>query len=394
LALHWIAIFQALDQKNYFKVRFDWKQLLRADDTQPLIEITDLYEMVEKQITPALYHLPATEADYKAIGKTVDFYQLWLNHLDPAHPIWQQTLIPHEQINAPAHLIGGWYDFFLRGVLEDYTRLQRAGKNPYLTIGAWHHFSNAIYLEGLREGLRWFDKYLKEQEHPQLPPRQKHVKLYVMGSNGWREMDEFPPKSQSTHFYLHRHHQLIREVRADETAYEYYCYDPANPTPILGGAQFSPYAGRKDNRPLEARTDVLTYTTPTLDHDVEIIGYVRLELYVKSSLDYTDFFGRLCDVHPNGYSANICDGLFRIVPDKEAISPDGSRKITIDMWATAHCFKAGHRIRLLISSGAHPHWMRNLGTGDVFGTEMKVAQQTIYHDLEHPSALILPITEG
>jgi putative CocE/NonD family hydrolase len=171
-----------------------------------------------------------------------------------------------------------------------------------------------------------------------------------------------------------------------------YRYDPSNPTPALGGAQFSPLAGPRDNRKLEARPDVLTFTTPPLSQPVEIIGQVRLQLYVKSSLDYTDFFGRLCDVFPNGRSINICDGLFRVRPGKVERQLDGSMCIEIDMWATAYHFKSGHRIRLQVSSGAHPRWSRNLGTGDsITGSEMKVALQTIFHDSTHPSALILPV---
>jgi len=140
--------------------------------------------------------------------------------------------------------------------------------------------------------------------------------------------------------------------------------------------------------------------------DVDAIGPVRLELYVRSSLAHTDFFGRLCDVHPDGRSINICDGLFRIEPEAGNLAKvprfapsqrlDGVLRIEIDMWATAHRFRRGHRLRLQVSSGAHPRWSRNLGTGEPIatGTKMLVADQTVYHDADHPSALILPIVAG
>jgi putative CocE/NonD family hydrolase len=149
-----------------------------------------------------------------------------------------------------------------------------------------------------------------------------------------------------------------------------------------------------DNRTLEGRPDVLVYTTPPLTDDIEVIGPVRLELYVRSSLAHTDFFGRLCDVHANGRSVNICDGLFRIEPGQGEPQSDGSLQISVDMWATAHRFRRGHCLRLQVSSGAHPRWSRNLGTGEPLGTgtRMMAAEQTIYHDRAHPSALVLPIT--
>lgn len=149
-----------------------------------------------------------------------------------------------------------------------------------------------------------------------------------------------------------------------------------------------------DNRELESRPDVLVYTTPPLREDVEIIGPVRLELYAGSSLAHTDFFGRLCEVHPDGESINVCDGLFRLEPGKIEPQPNGSSRVEIDMWATAYRFRRGHRLRLQVSSGAHPRWNRNLGTGEpaATATTMLVAEQTIYHDREHPSAVVLPVT--
>lgn len=127
---------------------------------------------------------------------------------------------------------------------------------------------------------------------------------------------------------------------------------------------------------------------------MEVIGPVRLELFVRSKLAHTDFFGRLCDVNQRGRSVNVCDGLFRMEPDKGEPQSDGSLRIEVDMWATAYRFRRGHHLRLQVSSGAHPRWSRNLGTGEPLGTgtRMEVADQTIYHDAKHPSALILPST--
>ncbi len=128
---------------------------------------------------------------------------------------------------------------------------------------------------------------------------------------------------------------------------------------------------------------------------MEVIGPVSLELYVRSSLPHTDFHGRLCDVAPDGCSTNLCDGLIRIEPGRRRRSPMAAC-LAIDLWATAYRFLPGHRLRLQVSSGAHPRWSRNLGTGEPLatGVRMAVAQQTIYHDAAHPSALVLPVVRG
>ena len=138
---------------------------------------------------------------------------------------------------------------------------------------------------------------------------------------------------------------------------------------------------------------MLCYTTPPLEDDVEAIGPVRLELFVQSSLAHTDFFGRLCDVNPRGRSTNLCDGLVRIEPGTGEAQPAGSLRIELGMWATAYRFRAGHRIRLQVSSGAHPRWNRDLGTGETPATATRVetADQTVFHDADRPSALILPV---
>jgi putative CocE/NonD family hydrolase len=248
-------------------------------------------------------------------------------------------------------------------------------------------------MTGLREGLRWFDAHLKGAgDHLRREP----VRIYVMGANEWRELDDFPPPARPTRYYLHAEGGLTRDPPEGTAPPDGYRYDPADPTPALGGALLAlKGAGPQDNRPLESRSDVLCYTTPPLARDLEVIGPARLELFVRSSLPHTDFFGRLCDVHPDGHSINICDGLFRVEPGRGEAGPDSTLRIEIDMWATAHRFRGGHRLRLVVSSGAHPRWSRNLGTGEApaTGVTMAVAEQSVYHDVAHPSALVLPIVE-
>ena len=352
-----------------------------------------LFGRDEEHLQAAFDHLPLLEADVVAAGAPIPFYRELLHHDRPGEPFWAARDHRGAVADVPAavHLVGGWYDYYLRGLLRDYGSLQAAGRGPYLTIGPWSHANPGGMLEGLRLGLAWFDAQLKGQGDGL---QRKPVRLYVMGAGEWREFDAFPPPAHATRYYLHGGGRLAPEAPPGAVSPDHYRYDPAGPTPAVGGALLSMQgAGRQDNAPLEARDDVLVYSTPPLVRDLEVIGPVRLALFARSSLDHTDFFGRLCDVDPAGRSFNVCDGLFRLAPGRGERQPDGSLRIEVDLWATAHRFRQGHRLRLLVASGAHPRWSRNLGSGEPLGagTTLAVAQQTIYHDAAHPSALILPV---
>jgi putative CocE/NonD family hydrolase len=349
----------------------------------------------ERDLRAAFAHLPLLEADTVAAGEPIHFYREILTHDQASEPFWMAR--DHRQavgrVRARVHLMGGWYDYYLRGLLRDYQALRAEGHQPYLTIGPWFHGQPAGMMQGLREGLAWFEAHLKGDGGCL---RQKPVRLYVLGADEWRDLEDFPPPARQVRYCLHEEGGLAPGLPTASSSPDCYRYDPADPTPALGGALLALQgAGPQDNRPLEAREDVLCYTTPPLVQDLEVIGPVRLELYMRSSLDYTDFSGRLCDVAPDGRSTNLCDGLVRLEPGKGEAQPDGSLRIEIDLWATAHRFRQGHRLRLQVSSGAHPRWSRNLGTGEPLatGVRMAIAEQTIYHDLDHPSALVLPVME-
>src|SRR5690606_10110264 len=152
-------------------------------------------------------------------------------------------------------------------------------------------------------------------------------------------------------------------------------------------------AGRRDNRPLEARPDVITFTGPPLDADLDVVGPVTAVLYVRAAGGHADFFARLCEVTPDGVSLNVCDGIYRLAPGTGEPQPDGSVRIEVDMVGTAYRFRRGHRLRLQISGGASPRFARNLGDQDIGAPRhvLRPRVQTIYHDAEHPSALHLPL---
>ena len=351
--------------------------------------------MATKILPSAFAKLPMIEADVAAVGKRVDYFRDWISHPDKADAYWQRTDQSHTlaDVTAPVHFMSGWYDIMLTETLADYARLRVAGKTPYLTIGGWHHLEPAYNFIGVREGLLWFDAHLKG-EAGRL--RGQPVRVLVMGANEWREMADWPPPTTDSRYYLHTGGHLSSDAPATPVAASHYRYDPANPTPNLGGRIFDVTGGAQDNRPLEERGDVLTFTSPALESDVEIMGSPRLELHVTSSLPHTDFFGRLCDVLPDGRSLNVCDALVRVTPDNLVRDADGSYCVTIELTPTAYRFVQGHRLRLQVSSGAHPRWTRNTGTGEPFATATRLAasDQCIHHDPAHLSSLSLPIAKA
>jgi putative CocE/NonD family hydrolase len=171
-----------------------------------------------------------------------------------------------------------------------------------------------------------------------------------------------------------------------------YRYDPRDPTPSLGGPVLLAREPVLDNRPLEARADVLTYTTEPLPRTVEAIGPVTVEIHVRTSSPHFDVFARVCDVHPDGTSLNVCDGLARALPGRFEPEPDGSTHVAFELWPIGHRFAAGNRIRLQVSSGAHPRYARNPGTGEDLATAtgMQAVDVEVLHDAQHPSLLVLP----
>lgn len=347
----------------------------------------------DRYLANAFQRLPLREVDEAITGHAIEFFRDWLDHPTLSDPHWQPIDFRRDipRLTAPMHLITGWYDLFVRYQLEDYQLLKSAGHQPYLTVGPTAHMSAGNLAATAQEGLAWFDAYLKNDP---THLRQQPVRIFVMGVKEWRDLPDWPPPAQPARYFLHSGQGLALEAPAVEAALDRYVYDPSEPTPALGGPVLSFAAGAHDQRALESRSDVLTYTTAPLREAVEVIGTPRAELYVRSSLGHTDFVARLCDVQPDGRSINLCDGIVRLKPGDGEAQPDGSLKITVELWPTANCFQRGHRLRLQVCSGGHPRWSRNPGTGEpvASGAHLQGAEQTLYHDQAHPSALVLPVT--
>lgn len=367
-----------------------WSDLITHQEL-PLAQML-WHQVYKPNLARALMHLPLREADRIATGQTVSFYQQWLLHETPGDPWWAPAM--HDdtvaQVTAAIQMSTGWYDLFLPWQLQDYERLKAAGRAPRLTIGPWAHADPKSFGAALRAALPWLNQILREDPAPPTPP----VRIFVGGQEAWRELAVWPPESKSVRWYLQAQRGLSAALPTHVEP-DTFIYDPATPTPSVGGPLLQgKTSGPRDNRKLEARSDVLVYTSPVLTEDLEVIGIPEADLFVRSSLGHSDFFARLCDVHPNGLSLNVCDALLRVKDGMAEQTGDGQWHLRFALWPTAHRFLAGHRLRVQISSGAHPRYARNLGTGEPLGagTRMHSATQTVFHDPEHPSAILLPVT--
>ena len=359
------------------------------------------------------------------------YYLDWLAH--PSYDdYWKQWSIEdhYAQIQVPVFTVAAWYDIFLGGSLRNFVRLQTEGgteearKGQRLYVGTGGHaggwggkigavdFGDKALLDPDDLMLRWYDHLLKGEANG--AENDKPVKIFVMGKNVWRDEDNWPlARAQATKYFLHSHGAangiggdgtLTTTVPATEVR-DTYNYDPADPTPTIGGplccANLPPGNGPQDQRPAEARSDVLVFTTTAFAQEVEVTGPVSADLYVSSSAVDTDFTAKLVDVWPNGFAQNLTDGVLRMRYRKSAekpelMNPGEIYRVTVDMWATSNVFLPGHKLRLEISSSDFPRFDRNMNTGEEQSraTRMSKATNMIFHDKDHPSALILPVIPG
>ena len=333
----------------------------------------------------------------------------------------------HGEIDVPMYHVTSWYDIFLHGGLANFSGLRRhamtaaARAAQKLLVGPWAHlfpytsptstgtgeidFGPAALIDLHEIQLRWFDHWLKGIDTGLLdePP----VKIFVMGVNRWRDEHEWPlARTRYTPYYLHGRGRanaagddgfLGPESPGDETP-DRFVYDPNDPVPTRGGNTLILAMGVMDQRPVEARPDVLVYTSHVVTDALEVTGPVAVTLFAASSAPDTDFTAKLVDVRPDGYAQNLADGIVRAryrssrqkpVP----LTPGEVSRFTIDLWATSHVFLPGHRIRVEISSSNFPRFDRNLNTGgdQATGTRWQAAQQTVFHDARYPSHIVLPV---
>ncbi|OHD65532.1 MAG: hypothetical protein A2096_03005 [Spirochaetes bacterium GWF1_41_5] len=368
--------------------------------------------------------LPIKDLD-KAAGCNVSFYQESLKH-PVADDYWQKTRLDnfYKNINIPVFITGGWYDKYAAGCFKNFMGIKKYGgetarKASRIIIGPWNHstifinsrhlgcidFGKGRMLNPLELEEKWLAQWFKN-ENSKTTEEQKAVTIFLMGENTWREETDWPlPDTQYKKMFLAssgRANSLFGDGKLNwnmksMSDKDTYIYNPENPVPALGStATLS--ATPEDQRPVEKRDDVLVYTSEALKSPLEITGFVNLELYAASSAVDTDFFAKFCDVHPDGRSINLSEGIirarFKEGLDREVMMQPGKVYLfKIEIGVTSILFKHGHRIRLEISSSCFPAYFRNLNTGEPFatGTKIKIAEQTIYPSAACPSCLILPV---
>ncbi len=373
-------------------------------------------------------------------ARVAPYFFDWLRHPNNDE-YWQQWSIRRRwsQITVPALLYDGWYDIFINGQLENFNGLRHEGgseaarQGTRLFVGPWVHLNWRETQGQLDFGpaadnpvnalqLRFFDYWLKGIQNGL--DKEPRVQVFVMGANKWRSANVWPlPGTVYRKYYLHsvggantssgdgwlstNKPEIDADAPAEsqrqaaEAATDHYTYDPANPVASIGGRfQASVPGGPYDQKPLLGRSDILVYSTPPLEHDVEVTGPVTVTLYASSSARDTDFTAKVDDVYPDGTSMLIDYGIQRARYRKSEtnptlIEPGKIYQYTIHVWPTSNLFKAGHRIQLEISSSNFPMYDRNPNTGHAFAqdADLQVAEQTIYHDIHHPSEVTLPIVE-
>jgi putative CocE/NonD family hydrolase len=355
-----------------------------------------LFEQVaaRRRMARAVLTLPLGNADRVVTGARVGFYQDWLARMDD-DAFWAPVEFDRhlDSFTVPVTMVTGWYDMFLPAQLADYQALRAAGRDVRLTIGPWKHTDPGAAGEALRDSLDWFGTHLLE-DHSEGRERSR-VRLFVGGARRWLAVEEWPPPARSVRWHLHPGGVLHPRAPLASPP-DRYRYDPSDPTPSVGGTLLARSGGPRDNRALERRSDVLVFSSSALVRDLEVVGPITAELHVRSTLEHTDFFVRLCDVEPSGKSLNLCDGLVRVTPASWRRGDAGIGVVQVALWPAAHVFRRGHRLRVQVSSGAHPRFARNLGGGEPLASAvaMHSADQEVWHDPDHPSAIVLPVRDA
>jgi putative CocE/NonD family hydrolase len=316
----------------------------------------------------------------------------------------------YERVDIPTLNTGGWYDIFVQGTLDNFVAMRERGTDARLIMGPWSHSYRGLSdpigdqsfgLLASRYGapsnplgdtsdlqLAWFRRHLLPDLDLDLG--EKPVRIFVMGRNAWREESDWPLlRAVSERRFLRADGSLTVEAPSAPEEPTEFAYDPADPVPTVGGQTVmvpSFEAGPKDQAGIEARADVCVFTSKPLERELEVTGRVTVVIHARSSAPATDWVARLCDVHPDGRSFNLCDGIVRVEEGADEL-----RRYEIDLWSTSNVFLAGHRLRVHVTSSSFPRWDRNLNTGDQHGSHRAVARQLLHHGDGQPSYIELPV---
>jgi uncharacterized protein len=373
---------------------------------------------------PVYEHLPLADPPVPSLPRYAPYYFDWIGH--PANDEnWRRWSIEDDygSIRAAGFHYGGWYDALARGTVRNFNGLAvSGGAAQQLVMGPWQHIAWSRWTGDVDHGLsaaaeidemqlRWFDRHLRDSGSEE--PR---VRLFLMGRGAWLEESEWPPRGVRQMALFLRSAGRANSNRGDgrldadppgDEPPDVFVYDPLVPTVSAGGhsccypglAPIGPY----DQATIESSGRVLVYTGRPLERDLVVAGPVSMVVHAATDAPDTDFTARLCDVDEGGCSINILEGIIRARYRNSlrlAVPIDAGQVLeyVIDLGPVAHCFRAGHRLRLVVASSDFPMWDRNLNTGGRLGAEgplaARVATQAVFHSAALPSRLLLPVAEG
>jgi putative CocE/NonD family hydrolase len=383
---------------------------LRLSDEERARRLEAVVDDLDGLATDGYWSLPATDPATLRRHGFPDLGTIAMQD-DAEIADWCRVRGRHERVTVPTLHVAGWYDIFLQGGLDSYMAMAELGRPARLVVGPWSHDVPLASRVGERSfGLRagvgapghpegdvvdlqvaWLRRHLTD-DAPRPAADEAPVRLFTMGRDAWRDEREWPlARARDERWFLHADGALSPAAPAAGAAPSAFAYDPADPAPTVGGQTVMGPAypsGPYDQARVEAREDVLVFTSEPLTAELEVTGRVRVVLHAASSAPSTDWVARLCDVTPDGRSFNLCDGIVRVVRDA-----DRPQRIEIDLWSTSNAFQPGHRVRVHVTSSSFPRWDRNLNTGDQRGTRFEVARQRIHHDADRPSWIELPVVD-
>lgn len=333
----------------------------------------------KRRLAPAMGNGPLAAGGRAVLGDLAPWWEAWVEHSDITDPFWAEADVSSalDAVTTPVLIVSGWQDLFLDQSLEQYQHLRRRGVETALTVGPWTHTqigSGAGTGPWIRDSLQWLGQHLDGSQ----PPRPARVLFYNTGAGPdgkgrWLTADDWPPAGSDRVLHLASGGRLADTAGAGERHTVAFVFDPADPTPTLGGRLLSPEAGVKNVTRWEERPDIVTFTSEPLASPLTVIGEPRVRLDHASDHPYADVFVRLADVDDKGRSHNVSDGFRRLDPARQ-VAP-----IDLTMDAIAHTFGAGHRIRLAVAGGNHPRFARNLGTDEPghSGSRMQAVRHTV-----------------
>ena len=363
-----------------------WSDLVAHQEDPVRIRIALRQLRARRQVERAAGEVPMGAAARALLGPGAPWFESWVEHTDLQDPFWDslRCTAALDRAQVPVLLLGGWQDLFVRQTLQQYARLRSRGVDVALTVGPWTH--TQLLTKGLatctRESLDWLDTHLAGATALRRPSR---VRVYVTGQ-GWRNVADWPPATTETALYLRPGGHLGETAPTGKRlAPATFRYDPADPTPTTGGPLLSSHGGYRDDTRLASRADVLAFTSFTLTHDLCVYGTPVVELTHGSDNPHVDLFVRVSEVDAKGRSRNVSDGYRRLGP-----APQSGKTLRIELDGIAHRFRAGSRVRILITGSWSPRYARNLGTGEpaLTGREARPAVHTVGYGR---SRLLLPV---